>query len=662
MSRGNGSFKVSLVSPPLWGSLHGPALALPALAGALNRKGIEVTQRDLNIETIASRDFLDFVCSREEEAYRTLDALDKIPHNRVDEYRHLQGLMSSFYLVLDNGDSTEDRYTFLSRVFEPLMALSTDFRVLDDTIREDNRNYFRPFMEESLLPGLLIDPPDLVGISLACSGQLLGALTLAHLIRLHAPSVSIVFGGSLLCLLDTPMLQSILELPYVDYIIRYEGERALPALVEAMQSGKPLDNIPNLVWIDDGALRSTEVIDPPHPDECPAPFFSDLSDQGYALPLKVPILQARGCYWGRCTFCDIHLYIGGGKKYMHCNPATLADRMIELSRRHGFDRFEIVTTAMSPAYAGRFSDELLRRGSRISWETRIKVERQFTRPLLVRMAKAGCEQISIGVESITGRVIRLMDKGDYDREDVERLLKDIRLAGVERTKIWLLPDFPTMSPSESQAQLDFLLDNAHLITIVNIFPFHVLPKTSICEEPSRFGIVLEPGSERSMFGLYAIPYETTIGMSRLEGETAASHCMQSWESITLVDESTQNLPTDWFGLDYRLRNTFKMLPLSHGEILEDPPPGPDGGGATRILVVPRLRRTYIVPDHVDPILDLLSDGGRHSFDQLASRTAESSYTSGIEGTIKTIEILKTLSECRLLDYDEANRETTREGS
>ncbi|MFC1889366.1 B12-binding domain-containing radical SAM protein [Thermodesulfobacteriota bacterium] len=656
MNRGNSSFRVSLISPPLWGSLHGPALALPSLAGALTHRGIEVIQRDLNIETISSQDFLDLVCSRVEEEFRTLDALERIPHDRVEEYRHLQGLMSSLYLVLDDGNSIEDRYTFLSRVFEPLMTVSTDIRGLDDMIREDRRNFLRPFMAETLLPELLFDPPGLIGISLSCSGQLLGALTLAHLIRLHAPSLSIVFGGSLLCLLDAPMLRDILELPYVDYIIRYEGERSLPALVEVLLSGKSLDSVPNLVRIDDGALMATEVMDPLHPDECHPPCFDGLSDRGYAPPLKIPILQARGCYWGRCTFCDIHLYVGGKKKYIHCNPVSLTDRMIELSNRHGFDLFEIVTTAMSPAYAGRFSDELLKRGARIRWETRIKVERQFTRSILERMAKAGCEQISIGVESITGRVIRLMDKGDYDREEVERLLNDIRRAGVERTKIWLLPGFPTMSRTESDAQLDFLRDNAHLITIVNIFPFHVLPKTPICEEPSRFGIVLERGCERSMFGLYAIPYETTMGMSRIEGEAAARRCMQSWEAITQKDESTQNLPTDWFGLDYQLRGSFKVLPVSHGELLQNPPPEAGAGRTSRILVIPRLRRSYIISDSVDPILDLLSDGRGHSFDQLVSTTSQSFDIPDIEATMMTIEILTTLSECRLLDYDEANRE------
>jgi radical SAM superfamily enzyme YgiQ (UPF0313 family) len=641
--------RVDLVSPPLWSALNGPALALPSLAAVLEGD-YTVRQRDLNIETVSSLEFLDAVRTGIEEEFAALDRLETIPLDKIARYRDLQKLISRLCLVDGGEDDFEDRFNFLAAALEPYLDMLSDIAALDRLVRDETRNPFLPFLEKAFLPGHLSDPPDVVGLSVACPEQFLAALTIAHTVLEHTPDTPVVMGGSLLCLLDEEMLGRILALPCVDAIIRFEGEKPFPALLEAIGGDRRPETVPNLAWIEDGTVRCTEVVDPLPPDECPDPVFAGLPEHLYARPVRAPVLQARGCYWGRCQFCDIHLYIGGSKGYLQRSPAALAGLMRTLSDRHGFDRFELVTTAMSPAYARRFSQALLDDETSVRWETRIKVEKQFDAPLLELMARAGCDQISIGVESIVPRVIRLMDKGNYDRAGVERLLRDIHDAGIHRTKVWLLPGFPTMTDEEACEHVDFVETNADLISIMHIFPFHVLANTPMEREPDRFGLRLEGGKERSSFGLYSLPFETTEGMSREEGERAVRKCIDAWEASHRKEDEAPPVPADWFGAAYRLEERFRNFRISHPGLLEEILPA--DCSSTCLLIVPGIKRSYLVDGAVEPILELLSDGSTHPFDAISEAVGRTAEISGLEASMKTIGYLNTLTECRILGFEE----------
>ena len=81
MSGTSGSFGITLISPPLWGSLHGPALALPSLAGTLMECGFNVRQRDLNIETIVNT----YLGIRDNRNDSFLDVVRRLGHHPFKE-------------------------------------------------------------------------------------------------------------------------------------------------------------------------------------------------------------------------------------------------------------------------------------------------------------------------------------------------------------------------------------------------------------------------------------------------------------------------------------------------------------------------------------------------------------------------------------------------
>lgn len=85
------------------------------------------------------------------------------------------------------------------------------------------------------------------------------------------------------------------------------------------------------------------------------------------------LTMAHGCYWGKCTFCDISLdYI---KVYEPVAARLLCDRMEELIAQTGQNGFHFVDEAAPPALMRALALEILRRKLAVTWWTNIRFER-----------------------------------------------------------------------------------------------------------------------------------------------------------------------------------------------------------------------------------------------------------------------------------------------
>jgi radical SAM superfamily enzyme YgiQ (UPF0313 family) len=86
------------------------------------------------------------------------------------------------------------------------------------------------------------------------------------------------------------------------------------------------------------------------------------------------LTMAHGCYWGKCTFCDISLdYI---KRYEPLTASILCDRMQELTERTGVHGFHFVDEAAPPSLMKALSLEIIRRGMVVSWWTNVRFEKR----------------------------------------------------------------------------------------------------------------------------------------------------------------------------------------------------------------------------------------------------------------------------------------------
>jgi len=92
------------------------------------------------------------------------------------------------------------------------------------------------------------------------------------------------------------------------------------------------------------------------------------------------LTMAHGCYWGKCTFCDISLdYI---KIYEPIAAKQIVDRMEELIETTQNTGFHFVDEAAPPALMREVALEILRRKLTVTWWTNIRFEKSFTYDLL----------------------------------------------------------------------------------------------------------------------------------------------------------------------------------------------------------------------------------------------------------------------------------------
>ena len=130
------------------------------------------------------------------------------------------------------------------------------------------------------------------------------------------------------------------------------------------------------------------------------------------------LTMAHGCYWGKCTFCDISLdYI---KLYEPITAKILVDRMEELIAQTGENGFHFVDEAAPPALMREVALEILRRNLSVTWWTNIRFEKSFTKDLCLLLKASGCIAVSGGLEVASDRLLKLIDKvHDIKVNDVE---------------------------------------------------------------------------------------------------------------------------------------------------------------------------------------------------------------------------------------------------
>lgn len=124
-------------------------------------------------------------------------------------------------------------------------------------------------------------------------------LRIAERVRRARPRVPIVFGGPQASAVDIATLQ---RFPQVDFILRYEAEESLPALLNALQAGRAVEGVAGLTYRRSGDVvrtPSSPVID--DLDRLPIPAYHRYPylKQARFIPLEL----GRGCPYA-CTFCS----------------------------------------------------------------------------------------------------------------------------------------------------------------------------------------------------------------------------------------------------------------------------------------------------------------------------------------------------------------------
>jgi hypothetical protein len=264
---------------------------------------------------------------------------------------------------------------------------------------------------------------------------------------------------------------------FVDGLITYQGEAPLLSLCRTLESHSPLEAIPQLIWRENGAVRYNSNIASLDPDEVPPPDYSDLPIGRYWGENYLNIVAARGCYYGRCSFCAIPYGWGNNGFSGTRSPERTYQDMLLLMERHGINRFKFVDEALSPVFMQQLAKLILANGVRVEWEGYVRLERAWNDCHFVELvARAGFRKGYFGLEVIPSNNRVHLHKGD--QPNLQSLLENCKGAGV-KIHFFCMFGFPGTGEDEAKMTVEFLFNHSNSIDTADIFPWTYTRHTTV---------------------------------------------------------------------------------------------------------------------------------------------------------------------------------------
>lgn len=498
--------EVSLVFPPLVTTNFGnyyPSTAL--LSGFLKANGFSTTQTDLNeefalfllrsqmLDRMSGGDFGGNLEMPEWTMPRVAARL--LSHNRerlLDEQdRH------------DFSEKKPGPAHLLRRLAEAYRVdLDLDLMATPDFSDRAVIRSYRDFYADNGYGEGLPSTVHLVGISVPLGPQLVPALILARHIKKVRPDVRVVFGGPSLSLMNAEDLNRFLMLSDdVDGVVRFDGEFPLLKLAEQSRAGvwQPWQ-VSNVSCLRDGTVHHSPAGSGPRLDDL---AYGDYDERllGRLADPEIGIVQARGCYWGKCSYCDyIELYKGSPRYRTRTVDRFIAEMKHQIQIHQG-NRFAIITESIPSSFARRMSMAILENGLDIRWSSFAMVDKHFTPELFRIMAESGCSYLEIGVESMTNRVLALVEKAAT--LEMNRLfLRSAADVGVN-LKVNIIPDLPSTTYQEALASLKAFQSLEDCIASVGVYPFEPTRSSRIGRNPSHY--MLQPTDSGHLGGQSQYP-------------------------------------------------------------------------------------------------------------------------------------------------------------
>ncbi len=519
--------KVMLVFPPDWYPSE-PYLSLPTLTAFLREAGHDVVQKDVNLEMydwFFSEDFLHRVLKK---VPQQLDRLKKICRNRdlTDAEVELQLALcdctrSRMAELTEKAEDakrivrTPDFYdseklewaiavfrevtATISLVYAParicMPPMETDLsyklfmssEVLD-AVSDTQVNVYRDVFEHILKPAILAEQPDVIGISIVLRQQLFSSMTFCALIKEQFPDIHITIGGNTVTrfrdvLPDTPKLFALF-----DSAIVYEGETALLRLMDAVANGTELSHVPNLMFRDETGIHVNAETFAENMGALPPPDFDGLPLEKYFVPEPIlPYLATRGCYWGRCEFCDHGEGYTAG--YRTKKDWQVIEELTFLKQKYQTRHFHFTDESYPPALFRKVTRKLVESKLDIAWTTHIRFEKSLLDDEVWQDAQdAGCKYLHMGYESGSERVLQLMDKATTT-EIIQRSLELSSRHGVWNHVMGFF-GFPGETYEEAKFSTKFLEDNRDHVHSIGFGTFDLSKHTPAAKNPEKFGITV----------------------------------------------------------------------------------------------------------------------------------------------------------------------------
>jgi len=337
-------------------------------------------------------------------------------------------------------------------------------------------------------------------ISVPFPGNLYSAFRCAQWVKQHHPEIKISMGGGfpnteLRSLSDTRVFE------FFDFITLDDGEVPIEELIANVENPS-YNSYKRTFLLENGEViyKNNSLKHDYKQAFVGTPDYSDLPLDKYISVIEIvnpmhrmwsdgrwnKLTMAHGCYWGKCTFCDISLdYI---KVYEPVAANLLCDRMEDMMLQTGQNGFHFVDEAAPPALMRALALEILRRKLAVTWWTNIRFEKSFSKDLCLLLKASGCIAVSGGLEVASDRLLKLIDKG-VTVEQVAKVTSNFTEAGI-MVHAYLMYGYPTQTIQETVDSLEMVrqLFEAGVLQSGFWHQFAMTAHSPVGLYPEKFGV------------------------------------------------------------------------------------------------------------------------------------------------------------------------------
>lgn len=562
-----------LLFPPQWIPTQ-PYLSLPSLTAFLEANHCNVEQSDINVsfyDELLSKRGLKSFHERNCLKFQEIDSKKELSSELQKQYAALSSSILFGEYIIDEVDKAKkliknkEGFYDIEELFRAFKILELGLKLASSAyyptnltfhsydmryscrsskdvlsaINDREENLFIDYFEKNTVPEVLKGKPELIGISIINTSQIIPGLTLANLIKKSNENIHINIGGSVFTRLINEINRNKELFSVFDSVIVHEGETALLSLIKHLSDEIDIKDIPNIIYKKGLEIKVNEISSGGEDvNSLPTPCFDGLPLDLYFSPeLVLPVLSSRGCYWKRCTFCD-HGY-GYSGKYRPRNVELLYHDLEKLKNKYETSFFTFQDEGISSNLIGALSDRIIENNLDISWLADSRFEPAFSPELSDKLSDAGCKMLYFGLESANERILRCMDKG-IKKDNVLKICKYCTDAGIW-AHLFLIFGFPTETRAEAQETMDFILHNKKIIRSVAFGSFQLTKHSRVHENPASFGVNKVIQNDSIDLSLW-YEHEVSRGMSRKETDALIQ------EFYNKLSFNYQDLPI-WSNLD-----------------------------------------------------------------------------------------------------------------
>lgn len=328
--------------------------------------------------------------------------------------------------------------------------------------------------------------PDFVGFKLWTGDGFYGSARIAEAIKGAFPGLPIIAGGPHVDVFQKLIVEKNGAFDVLSYA---EGEDTIVKLAECLKGGCSFRGIPNLIYRDNGAVKTTDPKWVERLDDLPYPDYDEGVYPAMGGDQKIKIItvdESRGCFCC-CYFCP-HPKKSGTRLRMK-TPERFVKEIERLMDAHSFATFRYAGSATPTLFAKRIADLIVEKGLKVDYS-------MFGNILISRgehfgsLQGSGCRAIFFGLESGSGEILKEGVGKRFKVDEARRVLRDCKKSGIFTITSIIFP-----APFENEATRNETVEFLREIrpdSVIVTFPV-LTPATAWAEAPDRFGFRITDG-------------------------------------------------------------------------------------------------------------------------------------------------------------------------